>query len=167
MASSSGTSSGSSLLHNSGSEEDLQAVMDERKRKRMISNRESARRSRMRKQKHLDDLASLVTQLRNENHQILTSVNLTTQKYMAVEAENSVLRAQVGELSHRLESLNEIIHFLNATNGVSGPPGPSPSCFLEPEGDAFFNNPFNMGYLSQPIMASADMLQYWDGFVCV
>ncbi|BAT77506.1 bZIP transcription factor 11-like [Vigna umbellata] len=161
MASSSGTSSGSSLLQNSGSEEDLQAVMDERKRKRMISNRESARRSRMRKQKHLDDLASLVTQLRSENHQILTSVTLTTQKYLAVEAENSVLRAQVSELSHRLESLNEINHFLNATNGVFGPPGPSPTSFLEPEGSSnFFNNPFNMAYLSQPIMASADMLQY-------
>ncbi|KAG5033675.1 hypothetical protein AAZX31_04G010000 [Glycine max] len=155
MACSSGTSSGatsSMLQNNSGSEEELQALMEQRKRKRMISNRESARRSRMRKQKHLDDLASQVTQLRNENHQILTSVNLTTQKYLAVEAENSVLRAQVNELSHWLESLNEIIHFLNATDG--GPP-PPPSSFFEP--DATF---FNKAYLSQPIMASADMLQY-------
>ncbi|TKY75417.1 Ocs element-binding factor 1 [Spatholobus suberectus] len=156
MASSSGTSSGSSTLQNSGSEEELQALMDQRKRKRMISNRESARRSRMRKQKHLDDLASLVTQLRNENHQILASVNLTTQKYLAVEKENSVLRAQANELGHRLESLNEIVDFLNATNGVFGPPAP----FFEPD-SGFFNNPLkNMAYLSQPIMASADMFQY-------
>ncbi|XP_047181136.1 bZIP transcription factor 44-like [Vigna umbellata] len=110
MASSSGTCSGSSsLLQNSGSEEDLQAVMDQRKRKRMKSNRESARRSRMRKQKHLDDLVTQVAQLRKENQQILTTVNITTQQFLSVEAENSVLRAQVGELSHRLESLNEII----------------------------------------------------------
>ncbi|RHN61327.1 putative transcription factor bZIP family [Medicago truncatula] len=109
MASSSGTSSGSSLLQNSGSEEDLQALMDQRKRKRMISNRESARRSRMRKQKHLDDLVSQVSKLRKENQEILTSVNITTQKYLSVEAENSVLRAQMGELSNRLESLNEIV----------------------------------------------------------
>lgn len=151
MACSSGTSSGTSS--------ELQGLMDQRKRKRMISNRESARRSRMRKQKHLDDLASQVTQLRNENHQILTSVNLTTQKYLAVEAENSVLRAQVNELSHWLESLNEIIHFLNATDG--GPP-PPPSSFFEP--DATF---FNKAYLSQPIMASADMLQYWVWWLLV
>ncbi|RDY01331.1 bZIP transcription factor 44, partial [Mucuna pruriens] len=135
------------LYYNSGSEEDLQAVMDQRKRKRMISNRESARRSRMRKQKHLDDLVSQVAQLRKDNQQILTSVNITTQQYLSVEAENSVLRAQVGELSHRLESLNEIIEVLNATT------------FLEPLNNSFFN-PLNMGYLNHPIMASADILQY-------
>ncbi|XP_047150266.1 bZIP transcription factor 44-like [Vigna umbellata] len=87
MASSSGTCSGSSsLLQNSGSEEDLQALMDQRKRKRMTSNRESAQRSRMRKEKHLDDLVTQVAQLRKENQQILTT-----------------------ERDHWLESLNEII----------------------------------------------------------
>ncbi|XP_057456445.1 bZIP transcription factor 11-like [Lotus japonicus] len=152
MASSSGTSSGSSLLQNSGSEEDLQAVMDQRKRKRMISNRESARRSRMRKQKHLDDLASQVTQLRKENQQIITSVNITTQQYLSVEAENSVLRAQMGELSNRLESLNEIIEVLNANSAAFG------TTFTEPS-NGFFFNPLSMSYLNQQIMPSADMLQ--------
>jgi DNA repair exonuclease SbcCD ATPase subunit len=150
------TSSGSSLLQNSGSEEDLQALMDQRKRKRMISNRESARRSRMRKQKHLDDLVSQVAQLRKENQQILTSVNLTTQQFLSVEAENSVLRAQMGELSHRLESLNEIIQVLNANNNANGVFGSNN--FVE-QSNSFFN-PFNMAYLNQPIMASADVLQY-------
>ncbi|KAK7341455.1 hypothetical protein VNO80_24385 [Phaseolus coccineus] len=153
MASSSGTCSGSSsLLQNSGSEEDLRAVMDQRKRKRMISNRESARRSRMRKQKHLDDLVTQVAQLRKENQQILTSVNITTQQFLSVEAENSVLRAQVGELSHRLESLNEIIEVLNAGFGNT--------TFIEPTSNNSFFNPMNMAYLNHPIMASADILQY-------
>lgn len=158
MASSSGTSSGSSMLQNSGSEEDLQAVMDQRKRKRMISNRESARRSRMRKQKHLDDLVSQVAQLRKENQQILTSVNITTQQYLSVEAENSVLRAQMSELSNRLESLNEIIQVLNASTAGFGA---ASSSFIDPitNTNGFFN-PLNMGYLNQPIMASADILQY-------
>ncbi|XP_050233823.1 bZIP transcription factor 44-like [Mercurialis annua] len=156
MASSSGTtttSSNSSLLQNSGSEGDLQAVMDQRKRKRMISNRESARRSRMRKQKHLDDLMTQVSQLRKENQQIITSINITSQHFLNVESDNSILRAQVGELSHRLDSLNEIISFLTtASNGDYD--------FNEPAADNFFS-PLNMSYLNQPIMASANnIFQY-------
>lgn len=112
----------------------------------------------MRKQKHLDDLASQVVQLRNENHQILTTLNHTTQRYLTLEAENSVLRAQVGELSHRLESLNEIIDFLNASNCVFGP-ADAPNTFIEPA-NSFFFDPSNIAYLNHPIMASADMLQY-------
>ncbi|KAL5563054.1 hypothetical protein UlMin_032801 [Ulmus minor] len=162
MASSSGTtSSGSSLLQNSGSEEDLLALMDQRKRKRMISNRESARRSRMRKQKHLDDLTAQIAQLMKENHQIITSVNFTTQQYMSIEAENSVLRAQVGELSNRLQSLDEIITFLNASNnvvlGASSSHGDSNAFVSEPI-ESFFN-PLNLSYLNHPIMASPDVFQ--------
>lgn len=170
MASSSGTSSGSSsLIQNSGSEEDLQALMDQRKRKRMLSNRESARRSRMRKQKHLDDLTAQVVQLRKENHQIMTSVNITTQHYLNIEAQNSILRAQVGELSHRLQSLDEIISFLNASNnaGVLGTNSNGPSedslsgnCFSTAEPIDSFLNPLNLSYLNQPIMASPDFFQY-------
>ncbi|KAB2635594.1 ocs element-binding factor 1-like [Pyrus ussuriensis x Pyrus communis] len=134
MASSSGTSSGSSstihqnsgteasgsfsMIHqNSGSEEDLMALMDQRKRKKMISNRKSARRLRMRKQKHLDDLTGQINQLKKENHQIISSLNITSQHYMNIEAENSALRAQADELNSRLQSLHEIASFLNATNG--------------------------------------------------
>ncbi|KAK8518755.1 hypothetical protein V6N13_017973 [Hibiscus sabdariffa] len=144
MASSSGTSSGGSLTTNSGSVGDLTALMNERKRKRMISNRESARRSRMRKQKHLDDLQAQVTQLRQESHRILTSVNITTQHYLNVEAENSVLRAQANELSHRLQSLNEIIGFIGGGGG-DGNSDAAADCFFNP-----------LNYLNQPIMASAD-----------
>ncbi|KAK6916602.1 Basic-leucine zipper domain [Dillenia turbinata] len=154
MASPSGTSSGSSLLQNSGSEENLQLLIDQRKRKRMISNRESARRSRMRKQKHLDDLMAQVAQLRKENGQILNDLSVTSQHYMNVEAENSVLRAQVSELSHRLQSLNDIIGFVSVSNGGFDL-GDSMNFFYSNDS---FVNPMNWVYVNQPIMASADSL---------
>ncbi|XP_002510435.2 bZIP transcription factor 11 [Ricinus communis] len=163
MASSSGNSSGSSQLQNSGSEEDMQVLMDQRKRKRMLSNRESARRSRMRKQQHLDDLMSQVSQLRKDNSQILTSINITTQHFLNVEAENSILRAQMMELSQRLDSLNEILNYINTTtsNGIyeiDHPPHHHQDATAV-AADSFMN-PLNLIYLNQPIMASPDLFQY-------
>ncbi|URD98791.1 ocs element-binding factor 1 [Musa troglodytarum] len=150
MASPGGTSSGSSLLQTSGSEEDLQALMDQKRQKRMISNRESARRSRMRKQKHLDDLTAQVNQLRKENSRILTSLTLTTQHHSAVEAENSVLRTQMVELGNRLQSLSEILHCLNGNTTITR------GLFCDgPQVNNSFSNPWNLMYMNQqPIMAS-------------
>ncbi|KAG5245568.1 ocs element-binding factor [Salix suchowensis] len=147
MASSSGASSGSTaMLRISSSEEDLQQVMDLRKRKRMLSNRESARRSRMKKQKHLDDLMGQLGQLRKGNSEILTRMDFISQLYMNIEAENSVLRAQKAELSHRLDSLNEIIEYVNFSYELFE--------FEDAIGDGFFVNPWNNANFpaNQPIM---------------
>nr|GMD90492.1 bZIP transcription factor 11-like [Ipomoea batatas] len=172
MASSGVTSPGSCVLQTSGSEEDLQTLMDQRKRKRMISNRESARRSRMRKQKHLDDLMAQVSQLRKENSQIVTAMNATTQQFLNVEAHNSILRAQVAELSHRLDALNEIASFVSSNNGgfaaLQEEVNYCYGNFESPPADAFFpatanNNSWNFLSGNQPIITSAsaaDILQY-------
>ncbi|KAH6786013.1 hypothetical protein C2S51_038468 [Perilla frutescens var. frutescens] len=132
--SSSGISSNSWGLQNSASEEDLLQVMDLRKRKRMISNRESARRSRLRKQKHMEELAAQVAQLRRQNHQILTSLRSTTQHHVTVESENSILRAQAAELTYCLHSLVEMI---GCGNDAGFPPddglvGGSWNCLSQP-----------------------------------
>lgn len=152
---SSGTSSGSSLAPNSGSEEELKALMDQKKRKRMQSNRESARRSRMRKQHHLDDLMTQVNQLRKENGDILAALNITSQQYLGVEAENSVLRTQMMELSSRLQSLNDILHCMNANNASTHGFFPD----APPHFNDCFINPWNL-VMNQPIMASMDMFHY-------
>ncbi|TYJ42521.1 hypothetical protein E1A91_A03G095300v1 [Gossypium mustelinum] len=138
-------SGGNSNSNSSGSTQ--HQLMDQRKRKRMESNRESARRSRMRKQKHLDDLVGQITELKKDNNQILTSINFTTHRYLNIEAENSVLRAQMTELSQRLDSLNDILLYLNREG-------------IEYTTDCF-TNPFNVPYLHQqpPIMASAHIFQ--------
>ncbi|XP_061356108.1 bZIP transcription factor 11-like [Gastrolobium bilobum] len=161
MASPSGAySPGSSSLQNSasGSDGDMQQqhIMDQRKRKRMLSNRESARRSRMKKQQHLDGLIAIADQLKNDNNQINNSIGITTQLYLNVEAENEILRTQMAELSNRLQSLNEIIGYINSSSYL----------FDESQETHFndcggFMDTWNsLSPLNQPIMASVDMLMY-------
>ncbi|XP_022978576.1 bZIP transcription factor 44-like [Cucurbita maxima] len=103
---------GSSGGASSGSEHDREV---KRKRRRMQSNRESARRSRLRKQKHLDDLTEQVSRLRNYNHEMVASLNVAANLCVSLEAENSILRAQIAELTRRLQSLNDIVMFINST----------------------------------------------------
>uniref|UniRef100_A0ACD5V8A2 Uncharacterized protein n=1 Tax=Avena sativa TaxID=4498 RepID=A0ACD5V8A2_AVESA len=121
MASSSGSGSTGSLSAAAamaaagGTEEDLRALMEQRRAKRMLSNRESARRSRMRKQRHLDDLAAQAAHLRRENAHVSAALGITARGLLAVDAENAVLRTQAAELGARLGSLQDIIACMNAT----------------------------------------------------
>ena len=167
-----GTSSGkwSQIVSSSGSEEELQVLMDQRKRKRMQSNRESARRSRMRKQQHLDELTARAAQLRRDNAQIAASVGVTAQHLAGLQAENSVLRAQMSELSQRLQSLNDIVSYINScgttvlecetalenntSNYIINSNNNNSAGFV-------MNNAVNLVRLSHPIMANAaDMFLY-------
>ncbi|PHU19482.1 hypothetical protein BC332_10633 [Capsicum chinense] len=166
MASFSGTTSRSS-------QEDLQQLMDQRKRKRLISNRESARRSRMRKQKHSDDLTAQINQLKEQKNQIATNINMLTYLFLNVKAENSILRAQLVELSHRLQSLNEMIScphspYLEKCTTFEGPETYPATVIQGPSNIAFnyhhdlddFLNPWNLLTVNQPIMASSDSFIY-------
>ncbi|KAL5856887.1 hypothetical protein ACOSQ3_004345 [Xanthoceras sorbifolium] len=59
-----------------GDEEQL-SLSNEKKQERMTSDKKAARRSCMRKQKHLDELYSQVISLRKENHQLTDTLNAT------------------------------------------------------------------------------------------
>ncbi|KAF5809238.1 putative transcription factor bZIP family [Helianthus annuus] len=157
MASSCGNSSGSDGGRSRGTySPPNDGLMDEKKRKRMESNRESARRSRLRKQKHATDLTAESNKIKNDNDQIRATINVTTQRFIEIEAENSVLRAQVSELSQRLESLNEILNSMKMNANCT-----TTQCMSGGTDGLFefdlFENPWNMmGFNQQPIMASAD-----------
>lgn len=136
----------------SGSEEDVRYVMvDDKKKRRMISNRESARRSRMRKQQHLDSLVNQVTQLQKEKNDLLQNINATSQLYLQMASENSVLNAQVMELGERLQSLNSVLTIFEEVSGFSMDIPQIPDPLLKP---------WQIPCPSQPIMASATMLQF-------
>ncbi|CAN8293738.1 unnamed protein product [Cochlearia groenlandica] len=74
-------------------------IIDERKQRRMISNRESARRSRMRKQRHLDELWSQVIRLRTDNHCLIDKLNRVSQSHELVLKENAKLKEETFDLS--------------------------------------------------------------------
>ncbi|CAH8383203.1 unnamed protein product [Eruca vesicaria subsp. sativa] len=147
---------------NSGSESDLlqRDLINERKRKRLESNRESARRSRMRKRERLDDLNAQVVQLRKDNRKTTAEIAVTTEHYVKIEAENSVLRAQLTELNHRLSSLNQIIAFAESFEMETGQGGGGADYGGgDSGGDEFYDgamNPLNLGFYNQtPNMTSA------------
>ncbi|KAK4394340.1 bZIP transcription factor 44 [Sesamum angolense] len=159
MASLGGTCSGSS-----SDQENHQNLTTEiiRKRKRMISNRESARRSRMRKQKHLDDLTAQAANLRAENNHILTNINHVTQMYLNVEADNSVLRAQISELNHRLKSLTDIISCMRLDGAAFDDQDFGDNYDYDYDHDQMIGgggdlfSPWSLVHVKQPIMASSD-----------
>ncbi|RRT82263.1 hypothetical protein B296_00010172 [Ensete ventricosum] len=124
---------------------------DERKRKRMLSNRESARRSRMRKQQRLDDLMNQAAQLKHQNSQIDAQINLATQQYITVESENAILRAQLRELAERLHSVNSILRMVEEVSGMAMDIPEIPIPLLKP---------WQLPCTAQPIMASANMFQF-------
>ncbi|KAB2021486.1 hypothetical protein ES319_D07G142900v1 [Gossypium barbadense] len=123
---------------------------DERKRKRMLSNRESARRSRIRKQKQLEDLVNEVSALQKDNSQLYEKINVATQRYAEMECANNVLRAQAMELTERLRSLNSVLHIVEEVSGyaVDIPEIPDP-----------LMKPWQIPCPVQPIMALADMFE--------
>ncbi|EXB44939.1 Ocs element-binding factor 1 [Morus notabilis] len=80
-------------------------IIDERRQRRMISNRESARRSRMRKQKHLDELWSQVVRLRSENHSLIDKLNHVSECHDRVLEENARLKEEASNLRQMLTDL--------------------------------------------------------------
>lgn len=143
---------GSRQTVSSASEEDPQfAMMDEKKRKRMLSNRESARRSRMKKQKLSEDLIGEVSRLENLNKEIKQSIDVTTQGYQNYVSENNVLMAQKMELVDRLNSLNFILQNVQDAYGL-------PLDILEIPDPLL--KPWSLPCPLQAIPASSDIMQF-------
>lgn len=123
------------------------SLINERKQRRMISNRESARRSRMRKQKHLDELWSQVVWLRNENHQLIDKLNHVSECHDRVLQENVQLKEEASDLRQMVTDLQ-----LN-----------SPYPNLRDLEDEPSETPYLRDESSNPSITSSMEMIRWDG----
>ncbi|KFK30382.1 hypothetical protein AALP_AA7G253900 [Arabis alpina] len=84
-------------------------ITDERKRKRMESNRESARRSRIRKQSHIDNLRNQVNQLDLENRELNNRLRLVLCQLQRVNSDKNRLLTEQEILRLRLSEMRRIL----------------------------------------------------------
>ncbi|PKI63674.1 bZIP transcription factor 53-like [Punica granatum] len=89
------------------------ASVDEKKRRRMISNRESARRSRMKKQKQLQDLTTEIGTLERQKNEIVQACSAKTQNHLVLRSENEALLAEKMALTNRLNNINSVVWKFN------------------------------------------------------
>ncbi|KAF8401784.1 hypothetical protein HHK36_012730 [Tetracentron sinense] len=89
---------------------------DAKRVRRMLSNRESARRSRRRKQAHLSELETQVAQLRVENSSLLKRLTDISQKYSAAAVDNRILKADVETLRAKVKMAENTVKRVTGIN---------------------------------------------------
>jgi len=89
------------------------------KKKKMLANRESARRSRMRKQEQVLNFTNEVNDLLSVNKKLTECIKEKEEAFAQTEAANNVLRAQVRELMDGLSFLSSIIQVAADANELS------------------------------------------------
>ncbi|KAJ1430371.1 Basic-leucine zipper domain [Sesbania bispinosa] len=96
----------------SGSQGSNRAVYstEERKLRRMQSNRESARRSRCRKKKHLENLTNQVNRLRIQNRELKNRLAFTMHQHLLLSLQNDQLRSESVNLLAKLSDLCGILN---------------------------------------------------------
>ncbi|KAK7283228.1 hypothetical protein RIF29_12618 [Crotalaria pallida] len=83
--------------------------IEERKLRRMHSNRESARRSRCRKKRHLENITRESNRLRIENRELKNRLSLTMHHHLHLSLQNEKLRSESIALMAKLSDLYEIL----------------------------------------------------------
>ncbi|XP_050216156.1 basic leucine zipper 9 [Mercurialis annua] len=99
----------SSLDDQSDCEDDEVGPLDLRRIRRMVSNRESARRSRKRKQAHLQDLESHVDQLTGENASLFKQLSDAAQQCCQADTNHRILKSDVEALRAKVKLAEDMV----------------------------------------------------------
>ncbi|KAM1353996.1 hypothetical protein FF1_033580 [Malus domestica] len=91
---------------------------DVKRVRRMLSNRESARRSRRRKQAHLTELEEQASQLRVENSSLMKRLTDADKKYNEAAVDNRVLKADIETLRAKVKMAEETVKRLTGSNPI-------------------------------------------------
>ncbi|CAH8298889.1 unnamed protein product [Eruca vesicaria subsp. sativa] len=83
--------------------------IDEKKRKRKLSNRESARRSRLKKQKIMQDTINEISALERRIKENSERCKVARRRLDSLESENAVLKSEKTWLSRYVEDLESMI----------------------------------------------------------
>ncbi|KAG2328994.1 hypothetical protein Bca4012_021385 [Brassica carinata] len=89
---------------------------DVKRARRMLSNRESARRSRRRKQEQMNEFDTQVNQLRTEHSTLLSRLSDMNQKYDAAAVDNRILRADIETLRTKVKMAEETVKRVTGVN---------------------------------------------------
>lgn len=106
----------------SGSDDPTQ--VEEKKQRRMISNRESARRSRMRKQKHLENLRNQVKRFKIGNRDMMNRLQTMILHCQIIRLENERLQVESVMLQQKLWDMRQILHARQLQQQLSSPAWP-------------------------------------------
>ncbi|MBA0860138.1 hypothetical protein Goshw_014418 [Gossypium schwendimanii] len=89
---------------------------DAKRARRMLSNRESARRSRRRKQAQLNELEAQVGQLRVEHSTLLKRLTNMNHKYDEAAVDNRIMKADIETLRAKVKMAEETVKRVTGFN---------------------------------------------------
>lgn len=107
--------------NNNTKQVNAQTLEETRRLRRMKSNRESARRSRMRKRIHLEELKIQLDQLQAQNCDLRSHLGSVLNRYSLIRQENRRLQMEALLFKRRLDEAQTLILISRRLSRVSGP----------------------------------------------